>query len=309
LSAERTSCGAVSDQRAKMGTFRRFFRADEQTMPKTTGQSVQPRMTIYLDTMLWNELCDQNADATTLTSSLAAQNKALVIGAEAIYEMAKTFKSNPNRGKELFRCLKKFTDTGVPGVKDNPMLLLAEADLAMSGRKVDVEVFWDEVNAASMRKQIEKLSNGIVDEKATELIESRLRLAATERMGISSHYAGTSTLKSRLSRVSPTDLSKWITKEAQRSAHRGNTRPTQPACRRSGSACCGCEDRDRCIPWLAAGHTRLLAERDGAYTFDPRANPEGIWATIGILRESSAFHGLGCGDPQVRTTSANRGWN
>lgn len=174
-------------------------------------------MTIYLDTMLWNELCDQNVDAAALVSALAAQGKVLVLGAEAIYEMAKTFKSNPTRGKELFTCLKKFTDLGILGVKDNPMLLLAEADAAMSSAKVDVEVFWEAVNDASMRKEVEKLSNGIVDEKAVELIESRTKLAATERTRMSSHYGATSALKTRLSRVSSTDLPKWITKEAQRS--------------------------------------------------------------------------------------------
>jgi|SRR5579864_6059810 len=181
------------------------------------AQIIQPRMTIYLDTMLWNELCDQDADAAVLVSALSAQRKVLVLGAEAIYEMAKTFKSNPNRGKELFRCLKKFADLGIPGVKDNPMLLLAEADAAMSGTKADVEVFWNAVNDARMRKEIDKLSTGIVDAKAAEFIESRTKLAATERVGIASHYAGPSALKSRLSQVSPTELPKWISKEAQRS--------------------------------------------------------------------------------------------
>jgi len=48
-----------------------------------------------LDTMLWNELCDQNVNAAALISALSAQGKVLVLGAEAMYEMAKTFKSNP----------------------------------------------------------------------------------------------------------------------------------------------------------------------------------------------------------------------
>jgi len=174
-------------------------------------------MTIYLDTMLWNELCDQSIDPAVLTSALTAQGKVLVLGAEAIYEMAKTFKSNPARGKELFSCLKKFTDLRIPGVKDNPMLLIAEADAAMNGTKVDSDIFWDAVNYARMQKEIEKLSNGVVDKKSEELIESRRQLAAIERAAISSHYGGMSALKVRLSRVSPTDLPTWITKEAQRS--------------------------------------------------------------------------------------------
>jgi hypothetical protein len=84
--------------------------------------SAKPRTTIYLDTMLWNELCDQNVDAVALITALTAQGKVLVLGAEALYEMAKTFKSNPTRGKELFAYLKKFTDLGILGVRDNPML-------------------------------------------------------------------------------------------------------------------------------------------------------------------------------------------
>lgn len=177
----------------------------------------KPRMTIYLDTMLWNELCDQSVDAAALTAALAAQGKILVLGAEALYEMARTFKSNPTRGKELFAYLKKFTDLGTLGVRDNPMLLIAEADAAMGSVNGDVDVFWDAVNYGNMRKEVEKLSNGIVDKKAAELIESRGHLAAIERAAISSHYGGTSALKARLSRVSPTDLPRWITTAVQRS--------------------------------------------------------------------------------------------
>ena len=173
-------------------------------------------MMIYLDTMLWNELCDQNVDAAALISALTAQGKRLVLGAEAMYEMAKTFKSNPTRGKQLFAYLKTFTDQGIQGVRDNPRLLLAEADAAMNGTKVDVDAFWDPVNQANMQREIEKLSNGIVDKKAEDAIESRTKLAATERADISSHYGGKSALKARLSRVSPTDLPKWIVKEAKR---------------------------------------------------------------------------------------------
>jgi len=166
--------------------------------------------------MLWNELCDQNVDAAALTAALAAQGKVLVLGAEAIYEMAKTFKSNPIRGKELFAYLKMFTDLGIPGVQDNPRLLLAEADAAMSGTKADIDVFWEPVNYASMRTEIEKLSKGIVDKKAEDAIESHTRLGATERADISSQYGGKSALKARLSTVCATDMPKWIVKEAKR---------------------------------------------------------------------------------------------
>jgi hypothetical protein len=167
--------------------------------------------------MLWNELCDQNADPAVLISSLAARDKVIVLGAEAMYEMARTFKSNPTRGKQLFAYLKRFTDRGILGVRDNPRLLLAEADVAMSGTKVDVDVFWDALNQANMQREIEKFSNGIVDKRAEDAIESRTKLAAAERADISLHYGGKSALKGRLSRVSSSDLPKWLAKEAKRS--------------------------------------------------------------------------------------------
>jgi hypothetical protein len=173
-------------------------------------------MMIYLDTMLWNELCDQNVDTVALISTLTAQGKRLVLGSEAMYEMARTFKCNATRGKQLFEFLKTFTDQGIPGVRDNPRLLLAEADAAMSGAVVGVDVFWEPINQANMQREIEKLSKGIVDQKAQEAIEARAKQAATERADMSSRYGGKSALKARLSRVSPTDLPNWIVKEARR---------------------------------------------------------------------------------------------
>ena len=41
----------------------------------------------------------------------------------------------------------------------------------------------------------------------------------------------------------------------------------------------------------------------------PCTNSQEICAIIGVLRESSAVHGLGCGDPEIRTAPANRGWD
>jgi len=175
------------------------------------------RKLIYLDTMIWNELCDQKVDAAALNSAVAAQGKALVLGSEALYEMARTFKMNPSRGKELFECLKRFADLGVLGVKDNRQLLLAEADSAMDGSRIDVDPFWEPVNYVSMQREIQKLSRGVLDEKAAEIIENRRQLAATERAGMSAQYSRASTLKDRLSRVAPSDLPKWINKEAKQS--------------------------------------------------------------------------------------------
>jgi hypothetical protein len=74
---------------------------------------------IYLDTMLWDRLCDERVDAQKLMAALSAKNKQLVLGTEVIYEMAKTFRSNPARAQQLFAYLKSFTELGIPCTKDN----------------------------------------------------------------------------------------------------------------------------------------------------------------------------------------------
>jgi hypothetical protein len=180
------------------------------------ASKAKPRL-IYLDTVLWNELCDQKVDDAALSSALAAQSKALVLGAEVIYEMARTFEMNPTRGKELFEYLKHFAELGVVGAKDDPQLLLGEADSAMGGAGIDVDPFREPVNYASMQQEIEKLSRGVLSKKAADSIESRRQLAATERAGMSAQYSRRSNLKARLSRVAPSDLEKWINKEVKRS--------------------------------------------------------------------------------------------
>ena len=46
-----------------------------------------PIMFIYLDTVLWNKLCDERVDAPKLIAALSSRYKQLVVGTEAIYEM------------------------------------------------------------------------------------------------------------------------------------------------------------------------------------------------------------------------------
>jgi hypothetical protein len=61
---------------------------------------------MYADTNSVECVCDRAVDPGRLTRDLATQRAQLVLGTNAVYEMAKTFKgSRPNaheRGKELF---------------------------------------------------------------------------------------------------------------------------------------------------------------------------------------------------------------
>jgi hypothetical protein len=63
-------------------------------------------MYIYLDTNVWNILCDHAVDPNELVASLAAKNANLVLSTHTFYELAKTFRASSDkaseRGKELF---------------------------------------------------------------------------------------------------------------------------------------------------------------------------------------------------------------
>ena len=82
---------------------------------------------IYADTTVWNALCDQVVDAGKLTKDLATQRAQLVLGTNAVYEMAKTFMgSRPNareRGKELFSYLKQYVGLRIPLLRQADFLL------------------------------------------------------------------------------------------------------------------------------------------------------------------------------------------
>ncbi|HVB07570.1 MAG TPA: hypothetical protein VNF00_01370 [Candidatus Acidoferrales bacterium] len=87
-------------------------------------------MNIYLDTMLWNALCDHAVDPQKLVTSLAARDANLVLGLHNFYELAKIFRKQTTeaveRGRRLFSYLSQFLDAGILCVKENDELLAME---------------------------------------------------------------------------------------------------------------------------------------------------------------------------------------
>lgn len=76
------------------------------------SMTIRNPVTIYLDTMVWNELCDQHVDPETINAALTAQNGVLVFSEYIVYELAKTYMSaEPNaveRGRELLSYLQRY---------------------------------------------------------------------------------------------------------------------------------------------------------------------------------------------------------
>lgn len=171
---------------------------------------------IYLDTMLWNEFCDEGVNAQMLMAALFAKNLHLVLGTEVIYELAKTFRTNPTRAQQLFAYLRSFTERGIPCTKDDPLILDCEAELALSGESNECDPFFRTTNYRNMQKEVDKLSRGVFDSRANQAVESRMQLAASERSAMNAQYRIPSALKARLSDIPVSGLETWLRKEVQR---------------------------------------------------------------------------------------------
>jgi predicted nucleic acid-binding protein len=85
---------------------------------------------IYLDTNIWNAICNQVVDAKALLASLAAKNAALVISPHTVYELARTFTGKKPTGKvqgmKLFSCVNAFFDLDILCSKELMELLHEE---------------------------------------------------------------------------------------------------------------------------------------------------------------------------------------
>lgn len=171
--------------------------------------------TIYLDTVIWNRLLDQKVDAGKIVSALKIKNKMLVLGTEAIYEMAKSHRTNPGRCKDLFSYIKTYTDIGISCPLPNPNILRSELDFALSGSR-SIEIMLNSEDHKNMKEEVNKLSNGVLDNRVRDFIRDRQRLAANVRAAMSAQYQTSSLLKKRLSGISVSGLEGWMRKEILR---------------------------------------------------------------------------------------------
>lgn len=183
-------------------------------------------MFIYLDTVLWNRLCDQGVDARRLAGDLAKDGAMLVLGTEAVYEMARTFygkKSGAHeRGERLFSYLRAFVGLRISCLQTTPNILADEAHIAQGSRKEGPQVFVNEQQYAGLENEVEKLSRGVVDSRADELLRKRKAEAESVRSDIAAYYQDerTAHLLTRTAGVSVDGLSSWIKKELPRSGRR-----------------------------------------------------------------------------------------
>jgi hypothetical protein len=175
------------------------------------------RANIYLDTLLWNVLCDQPVNPEELVASLASKNATLVLSAHNIYELAKTFRSNREnsleRGTALFSYMKKFVDVNTPCAKD-PMDLLEVEIGALYSQTSTIEAFLCADDYDSLiRLNVDKLAGGDFDEQAGKSIEARTAFPPTARSGLLRHLKSRPDIKQKLKAVPPGALGQWLQEE------------------------------------------------------------------------------------------------
>lgn len=171
---------------------------------------------IYVDTNIWNALCDQAVDAKALLTSLGAKNAALVISPHTVYELARTFTGKrPTRkaqGMKLFSCVKAFFDLDILCSKEL-MELLHEEVLVYRQGITDIDPLLSRTDRTAESQEIDKLANGIVEERVEEFIAKRTQHAKSTRAAQIDHLANTQASKKKLLGVPESQLAQWLMSE------------------------------------------------------------------------------------------------
>jgi len=178
---------------------------------------------VYFDTSLWNALCDQAVDAEQLVVELAKREFHIGLGTNVVYEMAKTFRMDRpdamQRGKRLFSYLKQYTDSAIPCLRETWDLLEREASHAV-GEATGAEVHWNHEEYASLREEIQKLADGVFDEKATRFVGRRKMTARGVPDEFKEHLSARPELCRMLANITQRELPRWIQQELRASRGR-----------------------------------------------------------------------------------------
>jgi hypothetical protein len=167
-------------------------------------------MYIYLDTMLWNRLCDEEVDPSRLNASLAAERAKLVLSPHTGFELAKTFVNAPERAKKLFSYLMKFVMANIPCTKEISGILEAEM-MALKSPGLEVVPFLPPENYDGFRRDLDMLAAGNFDDRANEFVNVRSSLGSAARIGPAHHL--NNSVAERLRKVTPESLEGWLDSE------------------------------------------------------------------------------------------------
>jgi hypothetical protein len=134
------------------------------------------RRAIYLDTTLWNKLCEHAIDAAILVDKMRRNNAEIVFSPHLRFELAKTFRSVRSGKREkaiiLFKYLETFINLRMRCVKQVVDLLREEVRHA-NGETKRVECFYDHGEYEREAAEIQKLARGELDSGIERVLEFR----------------------------------------------------------------------------------------------------------------------------------------
>jgi hypothetical protein len=173
--------------------------------------------TIYLDTMLWNALCDQAVDATLLVARLRERNGCLAIGTHDFYEMAKNFTrpENHGRGRLLFSDFTRYLVDDTVLVKDN-MELLAHEMWALKLRLSSPETTLSGEDRLLIVRKAEQFANGELGDDDAKYLERQKFFASSTRTSQIGLLNSRPEVKSRLKSIPADKLTQWLDGEVRR---------------------------------------------------------------------------------------------
>lgn len=170
---------------------------------------------IYLDTNLWNSLCDESVAASELLAALYSKHCSLVLSYQVVFELAKCFrgqhKGAPERGAALFAYVREFVHHDIPCVTEILEVLSEEMRALKSGRTVNP--FLPPVGYSALKSNVDLLADGKFDERAAAFVKERTALALRTRAGPIAQLGLRPDVKQRLEEISDAEVGKWLNSE------------------------------------------------------------------------------------------------
>jgi hypothetical protein len=139
---------------------------------------------VYLDTVIWNLLCNSSINPQSLRSKLNSNGLEVVFSPHVFYELAKSFvgarQASRQNAPPLLQRFRSFVVAGFPCIQQTPHLLRQEARAANNEQKT-LSIFETPENCAFLLQEADKLSEGIFDERADAFVSYRKRQVQTFR--------------------------------------------------------------------------------------------------------------------------------
>lgn len=176
----------------------------------------QQQRLIYLDTIIWNLLCDQNIDPRKLLESLRAKGFTLVVSFHTVYELARNFEHDDTagnaRGRQLFSYLKQYLDLYIPSTKQLWELIMAEDEAFRKNLSV-IDPLATSRESTIEKGEVEKLSDGIVEGPVKLFLEKRRQFARDTKSQQAARIIESEKLREYLRAISEDELATWMPKE------------------------------------------------------------------------------------------------